>query len=135
MFYHHQLRLVHNKREYVFFFIAKTGIFIGFLFIVLYTWVSQAQNFLIATGISLIVAPIASIVYSYAIFNMKCMSAGRYQPNANEQEGEQGRRRYADAADLDERQEVAIREFQVRYQNVQVDFDNRNFALGLAEAG
>ena len=39
------------------------------------------------------------------------MSAGRYQPIANEQEGAEGRRRYADAADLDERQEVAIREF------------------------
>ena len=114
MLYHWQLRVVHNKREYIFFFLAKTAIFAGFLFIVLYTWATQATNFLVATGISLIFAPIASIVYSYAIFNMKCMSAGRFQPNANEQEGGEGRnarRRQADAADLDERQEVAIREF------------------------
>jgi len=60
------------------------------------------------------------------IFNVKYMSVGRYlPPNGNERDAGQDnaqadgavrphnrhRRRYADAADLDERQEVAIREF------------------------
>ena len=80
MFYHYMLRMVHNKREFVVFFVAKTVLFLAFLFIALYTWVSQHHSFQVATGVTLIVAPIASIIYSYMIFNMKCMATGRQRP-------------------------------------------------------
>ena len=92
---------------------------------------------MITTGTCLIVVPIVSIIYSYTIFNMKCMASGRSAGNNGNMNNDDpnNRRRHADAADLDERQEVAIREFQERHQNVQVNFDNRMFGLGLAEAG
>ena len=65
---------------------------------------------------------------------MKCMARGRTALDPENEDPNQ-RRRMADAADLDERQEVIIREFQERHQNVQENFDRQNFELGLAEAG
>ena len=38
MLYHYQLRMVHNKREYIVFFVAKTLLFTAFLFIAIYTY-------------------------------------------------------------------------------------------------
>ena len=78
--------MVHNKREYIVFFVAKTLLFTAFLFIAIYTYATQSQLFQIITGISLIIAPIASIIYSYMIFNMKCMAMGHERPE-NEAEG------------------------------------------------
>ena len=105
---------MHNKKEHIVFCVLKLIVFTGFLTIILYTWASQDLTLLIMTGTCLIVVPIVSIIYSYTIFNMKCMASGRGN-NANLNGADpNNRRRHADAADLDERQEVAIREFQER---------------------
>ena len=137
LLYHYQLSVVHNKREHVVMFVLKAALFIGFLVVIFWTWASQDLSLLITTGTCLIVVPIVAIIYSYTIFNMKCMARGRAAGrNADVAEGDQNnRRRQADAADLDERQEVVIREFQERRQNVQENFDRDNFGGGLAEAG
>ena len=130
--YHQQLGIVHNKKEHIVFFVLKLAIFAGFLVIIFYTWASQQMTMLITTGTCLIIIPIVSIIYSYTIFNMKCMASGRDGANnANLNQGGHA----ADAAELDPRQEVVIREFQERHQNVQANFDNQMFGLGLAEAG
>ena len=121
--YHTQLQTVHNKKQHLIFHILQIAVFIGFLGVILATW--AGLDLLIATGASLILVPIVSIIYSYTIFHMKCMATGRMARNAQDGENEDpnNRQRLADAADLDERQEVAIREFQERHQNVQVNFD------------
>lgn len=133
--YHTQLKTVHNKKQHLIFHIVQIAVFVGFLGVILATW--AGLDLLIATGTSLILVPIVSIIYSYTIFHMKCMATGRMANNAQdgENEGPNNRQRLADAADLDERQEVAIREFQERHQNVQVNFDRQNFGGGLVEAG
>ena len=38
--YHQQLRIVHNKKEHIVFFVLKLIVFTGFLTIILYTWAS-----------------------------------------------------------------------------------------------
>ena len=65
------------------------------------TWASQDMTLLISTGTCLIVVPIVAIIYSYMIFNMKCMASGRGNENVNNG-GENGAENRADAADLNE---------------------------------
>lgn len=139
MIYHEQLKYVHNKKELRTFFVLKTLVFVAFILLACYTWITQTELFQSVTCISLMAIPAISIIYSYIIFNAKCMTVNQFSrqqaAGVNAANGNQPGRRMADAAELDERQEVAIREFQERRQNMQVNFDNRNFRLGLAEAG
>jgi len=106
---------VHNKRELKVFFYLKVAFFAGFLAIILYTWATQSLGFLITTAISLILAPILAIIYSYSVFNVKCMSINRNPVQQAHNNLARNDGRLADAADLNERQEVAIREFQERH--------------------
>lgn len=95
---------MHNKAEVKALFIIKFVTFALFLGVLIYTWISQETPWLIATGICLIIVPILAIIYSYTIFNMKCMTKRRVgNRNANANPDENNRRRMADAAELDER--------------------------------
>lgn len=77
MTYHLQLRRVHNKQEHMTFFVIKCLVFACFVLLVFYTWITQQVFFLQITGIALIAAPAIAIVYSFTIFNSKCMAVQR----------------------------------------------------------
>ena len=86
------------------FFWLKIVFFAGFLALIVYTWATQDTPFLIITGVNLIIVPILSIIYSYMIFNMKCMATTNTNRvrGRNANGGRLGGPRLADAADLDE---------------------------------
>ena len=66
------------------FIIFKTFVFIGFLFIIFYTAATQDMTFIITTGVSLILVPIISMIYTYTLFNMPCMALRRQNNQANQ---------------------------------------------------
>ena len=78
------------------------------------------------------------IVYTYALFNVKCMSGSRVgiigATNRREGEGEEENGPQAQQVNIFN-QEQALIDFQINQNNAQVRFDNANFAGGLVEAG
>lgn len=51
--------------------------FLAYFIIILTTFAMQTLTLKIATGFSLLVVPGLLIIYTYALFNVKCMSGSR----------------------------------------------------------
>ena len=103
---------------------------------ILSTFGVQTIALKIMIGFCLLLIPGISIIYTYALFNVKCMSGNRVgliaATNARDEEEDENP---PDQGVNIFNQEQALREYERRRTNAQVRFDNQNFAGGLVEAG
>ena len=75
--YHYQLKHIEQKFEHPLLVYIKIGLCFIFSAIILTTFAVQTLFFKIMTGVSLLVAPVLLIIYTYGIFNIACMSGNR----------------------------------------------------------
>ena len=92
--YHYQLGYIENRHEHPILQYIKRAIYAAFLLIVVWTFVSQTLTLKIMTAFALLIVPALLIVYTYAIFNVKCMSGNRVgvvrAVNTGERQGREG---------------------------------------------
>ena len=75
--YHYQLKYIYQKHEHPIFVYLKVIMYIYFLGVVLATVIMQTITLKIILAVSLLFVPGLLIIYTYALFNTKCMSGSR----------------------------------------------------------